>query len=202
MAELPTAKERTLNLIQPIRPGAGGPASGNQEIDTPRFVADATVNSPEESLAKFKELGEKAKKGGKLPLDATKIADALQKLTVPHAGTVSLSVATIGRSLQIPKPIHEAIISILDAKSDVPGFVRDAIKSVAQSRVIPKTIIDQASEVGRARKASKGRCQVTVNMEESLYAVVDTLARRTKLSDKAVMEACTVLYLQAVMASR
>jgi len=39
-------------------------------------------------------------------------------------------------------------------------------------------------------------------MEAALSAVVDTLARRTKQTDKAVMEACTVLYLQAVMASR
>lgn len=205
MAELPSApKERTLTLIQgaPPKSGEDGTSALGLGAFLPGAKTDGPESSPEESLAKFKALGAKAKKTGKLPLDANKIAAALQNLTAPHSATATASPETIGRAIQLPTAIHEAIISLVSSRRDVPGFVRDAIKSVGESRVIPKTIIDQASEISRARRAGKGRVSVTVNMDPAIYGVVEVLQRRTKLSDKAVMEACTVLYLQAVMNSQ
>lgn len=200
MAELP--RKAPMVLI----PGVGQAPPRPDLVEGPgeelEYVQGSPEVTPEEALNKFRELGAKAKGTGKLPLDATKIAQALQSLTVPHSATARHSRATRSRSISLPAEIHGAIESIVDSPRAVPSFIRDAILGVAKSRVIPKKIIDQAGEVARARRAGKGAVGVTIYMDDAVYGVLEVLSQRTKLAHKAVIEACTVLYLQAVMASQ
>lgn len=193
MAELP--KQRTMSLIPGIGPGSAPvPAL---TLDLPELQA-----TPEESLQKFRDIASHTKKVGRLPIDASRVAQALQKVTVPSSASGRVSRVRAGRSIAVPAEIYDAIEGILGSARAIPGFVRDAILQVARERVPPKKLVDQANEIARARRAGQGKVSLTVNMDLELRGTIEVLAQRTKLSDKAVMEACTVLYLQAVVASQ
>jgi hypothetical protein len=198
MAELPKPQDRKMVLIPPVV--AAPPSTlGFEPPSTPMANDSLEITSPEDALARFKDLGTKAKRGSKLPLDASKVAKALQTLSVPHVATAPSSMETYHRQLQFPVEIHDAMLAMVDKKRDIPTFVRDAIMSIAQNRVMPKRLIDQANEITRARRVGKGKVNVGIYMDKQVYGIVEVLSTRTKLTDKAVMEACTVLYLQAVL---
>lgn len=195
MAELP----RTMNLlgVKPAKPAASEPLD-----DVPEVLEAGLVSStPEDAMARFREMGNQAKETGALPLDATKIAQALRTLSIPLAPAKVVN-ETVSPSLQIPAPIFEAAVGLLGGDvRKFPSFVRDAVKAISEGRVAPRKIQDQAAEVARARKAGIGIVKRTVEMPKILFDAVTILSQRSKVSRKATMEACVVLYLQAILAT-
>lgn len=195
MAELP----RTMNLLggKPGKPGT----PGNLAEEPEGLEAEIVSSSPEDAMARFREMGNQVKESGALPLDATKIAKALRSLSVPAApGKVVNEI--VNGSVQLPGPVFEAAVGVIGGDvRKFPSFVRDAVKAVSEGRVAPRKIQDQAAEISRARKAGSGVVKRTVEMPKVLHDAVMILSQRAKLSPKAVLEACVVLYLQAILAS-
>ncbi len=196
MAELGKAgiAPRALNLLGNKKP--------NGQVEDPEILEVETVPSnPEDAMARFREMGNMARESGAVPLDAHKIAMALRTVSVPLAPTRG-SNEIVNRSIQIPGPIFEASVGVVGGDPrKFPSFVRDAVKAIAEGRVAPRKLMDQAAEISRARKAGIGIIKRTVEMPKVLFDTVEILSQRTKMSPKAVIEACVVLYLQAILVS-
>jgi len=202
MAELPKSKPRTMNLLaigeSPLDPQE---KPGFPPIPLQAIPSEEPVSSPEEAMERFRNLGSRAKSGRGVPLDASKVAAALQKVIPPQSPSARTSREKVARSIKFPAEIFTAIESITGTPRACPQFVRDALGAIASAKIPSKRIVDQAAEIGHARKGGAGLIPVTVTLEKGTYEFVRVLAERTKLTDKAVIEACTVLYLQAVLES-
>ena len=152
-------------------------------------------------MERFRNLGSRAKNGRGVPLDASKVAAALQKVIPPPSPSARATREKVARSIMFPTEIFAAIESITGNPRAVPQFIRDALTAIASARIPSKRIVDQAAEIANARKSCAGLIPVTVTLEKGSYEFVRVIAERTKLTDKATIEACTVLYLQAVLDS-
>jgi len=93
--------------------------------------------------------------------------------------------------------IDEELLSEIEAVTDkrgVPDWVRSAIKFASENSVPPEWLAAESDRIISRRKTIDDCRTLTIPLGKTLLKVVEILAKRARLSDKEVIEACVGFY--------
>jgi len=180
------SNNQTSQPVQPFRRKVGG-------LFFDPKMSSSPIQEPQESTTKHQRVRREQRiKGGGLP--ANKLASALTEILsepMPERSGKEL-LSTHYRGIRLDIELFSAIEELTD-KRGVPNWTRSAIEFVAENSVPPERLHAEAASIAAKRQDSLSK-NVVVPLGVTLLNTVKLLAKRARLSDKEVIEACVTIY--------
>jgi len=151
------------------------------------------ISKPEEEISQTKKVTrEQRLKGNGLP--ANRLASALTKILnepIPKQPKKEL-LSTNNRGARIDELLYNEITE-LTSKRGIPMWVRESIEFIAENSVPIDNLIAEAEYIAQRRKNNINK-SIIIPLGSTLLETIKILGKRSRLTDKEVIEACISIY--------